>query len=108
MRAWATHILCESLALAGEGGVGDASKIIDLSINPIKQPDCPGVRLCGQFARAVHAVQAHVGDLAEALVGADRLSKLLLRPGDVEDVVHDLKEQTQFTGEGTVCRVLCC
>src|SRR5687768_7168574 len=57
------------------------------------------MRFGGQLPRSVEAVDAHVGELAMALVRALRLAECLLLTCHVEDVVDDLEKDTQLRSE---------
>ena len=62
----------------------------------------PRARACDSPASSrasLEAEDAHVRALAEPLVRAARLARLLLRAGHVEDVVHDLEQHAELAGE---------
>src|SRR3954447_14751577 len=59
------------------------------------------MRLGGHFARAFEPVATHVGDLPVALIASPRLAQSHIGPRHVEDVVDDLEQDPELSGERT-------
>ena len=57
------------------------------------------MRVPRELPRAIDPEDAHVRALSVAFVAAARLSERLIRPGDVQDVVHDLEQDPKFGGK---------
>src|SRR5215218_8855772 len=62
--------------------------------------------LGGQLAGPLEPEQADVGDLSMSLIAAVRLPELLVRAGDVVDVVNVLEEDALLTREAAISNCL--
>ena len=60
------------------------------------------MRTGGQLSGPVEPEEAYVGHLAVALVAALWFAELFVAAGDIQDVIHYLKQNTQLAGEKLV------